>query len=241
GHLWVDRVRVPSLALQRARLGGVGSWIHNMYPGHLVSWLFKEPHRPEDVAIKIPHASRNYAEVHAFNLIHDPVKAEMIAWDMDPGIWQVVEETEIDGEFIVTGTREVSLKRKESIEVIFAPFTNTRLTLKQIEEATPLRERPDIGIGEEGIRFDGNRLRVSVHNLGSRPTPATDLIFVDADGSVVDRQRVPAMEPPLDLQPKVTEVTLSVPQGIDGVLILDSDDQIEEITKRNNRVTIQNE
>ena len=241
GHLWTDRVGVSSLELQRARMGGVGSWRSAIYPGHLVSWRFDEPHRPEDVAIKIPHASRDYAEVEVFNLKHDPVEAQMIAWDMDPGVWQVIEETEFDGEFMVTDTREVSLKRKESIEVSFAPFTNTRLTLERVEEATPLRERPDIGIGEEGIRFDGNRLRVSVHNLGSQPTPETELIFVDTDGSVVDRQRVPAMEPPLDLQPKVTEVTLSVRQGTEGTLILDPDDQIEEITKRNNRFTIENE
>ncbi|MEX1062236.1 MAG: hypothetical protein WEC12_01420, partial [Balneolaceae bacterium] len=240
GHLWTDRVSVPSQDLQRARLGGVGSWRSAILPGHLVSWEFEKPALAEDVAIRFSEAGREQARMEVFNLKKEAVSATMSAWDLAPGVWEITEEIESGNGLERVNERRVELQTMESVDLTFAPFTTTRVTMQLVEEDTPLSERPDIGIGTDDVAFDNSTLTVTVHNLGSEPSPATELIFNDQNGREIARGEVPSLEPPLDLQPKTTLVRLRVPSGTEGELILNPDNTFKEITRRNNAIQISN-
>jgi len=61
----------------------------------------------------------------------------------------------------------------------------------------------------------------------------------DANGVIVNSVRIPAMEAPLDLIPKWTEVKIEVPADFDlshGSLVLDPEQKIKQITRENTRV-----
>lgn len=239
GHLWTDRVSVPSQDLQRARLGGVGSWRSAIYPAHLVSWEFEQPARAEDVAIKFPVAGRDRAEFHAFNLKrNEEVRARMHVWDLDPGLWEVTEQIERDGEWVDVAVRQEELERTRVIEFTFAPVTTTRVVLRQVEDRGTFRNRADLAIGEEEVRRQGNRIHVTVHNIGAAASPQTEIAFLDESGREIDRRRVRALEAPVDLSPRTDRVTLRVPAGTSGRIVVDPDNRIREITRINNELIV---
>ena len=103
GHLWSDRVNVPTDDLQRARLGGVALVRNAIYPGHTVSWRFTAPARATSVAILIPDATRTQFTVIAYNLEKVPVRATMTAWQVEPGQWEVTEGLDANGDDKIDG------------------------------------------------------------------------------------------------------------------------------------------
>ncbi|MEX2586197.1 MAG: LamG-like jellyroll fold domain-containing protein [Balneolaceae bacterium] len=239
GHLWTDRVGVSSSSLQRARMGGLGPVRSGTYAGHLVRWRFNEPARAEDVAIAIREGSLEHAVIEAFNLKrNEAVHAQMEVWDLAPGVWEVTQRTEgPDGE-VTTEQRAVELERMDALDLRFEPMAETTLTLRLVEEYPALQERADLGIGPESVERSGNRINVTVHNLGAVESPDTEIAFIDDQGEEVDRRSVSSIAPPNDLQPKTDRVRLRVPSGTSGYLILDPDEELTEITRYNNRLRI---
>ena len=81
---------------------------------------------------------------------------------------------------------------------------------------------------------------MTAHNIGGSAAPATIAQVEDANGEVIGRADVPALEAPLDLQPKAVEVTIRVtgaPQE-GWRVVLDPDDVIPEITEVNNTAPV---
>ncbi|MDA2927766.1 hypothetical protein MYX78_11155, partial [Acidobacteria bacterium AH-259-G07] len=120
--------------------------------------------------------------------------------------------------------------------------TTTIVELKLKSSVTPLWERPDLAIGREDVRVQGDRVSVRVHSLGSIAAPASRVVLRDPSGQTVSSSRVPALEAPLDLLPKTTEVVLPAPPGTElkgHEVRIDPRDEIEEITNRNNSVVLQ--
>ena len=87
--------------------------------------------------------------------------------------------------------------------------------------------------------MQGRQVRVTVHSLGSVDTPATTVALVDKSGKVLASAPVPALKAPLDLFPKTTTVTLTVPNAASlagGSVVVDPGGTLKEITRMNNRV-----
>jgi hypothetical protein len=115
------------------------------------------------------------------------------------------------------------------------------VTLKLVSKGTPYWERPDLAIGKEDVKVQGNRVRVTVHSLGSVDTPASTVALVDKTGKVLASAPVPALKAPLDLVPKTTTVTLTPPKGASltgGNVVVDPGATLKEITRMNNRVVL---
>ena len=243
-HWWVDRVGFASAELQRSRLGGVALLRNEIYPGQAISWKFVPPATGESVAILVPDVATTALKIVAFNLENVPVKAIMTAWDLDPGIWEVITGMDIDGNDVpdgTTGKRTVELERTRDIEFDFEPKVTTIVQLKLKSKASPLWDRPDLAIGRDDVRVQGNNIRVTVHNLGSVDAPSTSIELHDDAGRTLATASVPAMKAPLDLMPKTTEVTLQAPHGMrltGSRVFIDPEKRLKEITTRNNVVVI---
>ena len=240
GHWWIDRVRVSSTSLQRARLGGVAAWRSSFYPGHVVSWKFGAPADGEDVAILIPKASLDEFTVLAYNTKRDNVEAEMIAWDITPGTWEAVIGTDRNGDDIPDGateTRTVTFERTKSMELTLKPGTATVVHMKLLRGSTPYWDRPDLGISGGDVTVNGNSVSIAVHSLGSVDTPESVIAVVNQKGDVVAESAIPSLKAPVDLLPKTVDVRITVPSGTDldsCLIVLDPENKIEEITKLNN-------
>jgi hypothetical protein len=243
GSLWIDRVGVPYAELQRARLGGVALLRNALYPGHVVSWRFAAPATDQSVAILLPDATPTAFKVIACNVETTAVRATMTGWNVDPGIWEITQGVDTTGRDVadqaLTTTTAV-FERTRAIELLLPPRATTVLTLRLRTPATPYWSRPDLGISREDVFLQGREVRVRVHNLGSVPAQETVVGFRKA-GRIVATAVVPGLEAPVDLQPRTTEVALTLPAGTDpagGVVEIDPEHTLLEITVLNNRVPL---
>ena len=244
GHWWDDRVTVNSKELQRARLGGVALWRSTLYPGHVVSWKFKEPATGESTAILVREATTRHIKIIVFNIENEPVTAYMTAWDIDPGTWEVKTGIDTDGDDLPEQSlqkRRIKLERTGNIELFLQPRKTTIIELTQKKKARPYWKRPDPAIGRDDISISGNSVTVTVHNIGSVDAPALTIALVDKDGKTLTRTKVPAIKAPVDLIPKTTRVKLTpaVRTNLHGAkVVIDPDNKLIEVTERNNQVII---
>jgi hypothetical protein len=113
------------------------------------------------------------------------------------------------------------------------------LELKLVSKGVPYWSRPDLGIGEDDVKIEGNRMKVTVHSLGSVDAPASKVVLRDRAGKVLASAGVPSIKAPLDLFPKTATVSLTLPAGSDwkgGSVTVESGGDVPEITEVNNRV-----
>jgi hypothetical protein len=244
GSLWIDRVGVPTADLQRARLGGVALVRNATFPGHLVAWRFEAPGGARSVALLFPEATPAAFKIVAFNLETVPVTARMTGAAVAPGIWDIVQGIDADGDDAADGTpgrRTARFERGRTLEFILPPRATTILTLRLQTPGTPYWQRPDLGIDPQDVALAGRAVRVRVHSLGSVAAPETRLVLKTFDGAVVASATVPALAAPTDLLPRTIDVVLPLPRGIQlagGFVELDPEDRLEEITKANNRAPL---
>ena len=92
------------------------------------------------------------------------------------------------------------------------------------------------------MQVGGNQIEVRVHSLGSVPAPSSRLVLEDPSGRQVAEAVVPALEAPLDLEPRTVVVALPVPGGtgaLSGYSVRVELAAQEENTKNNNWVVLQ--
>ncbi len=236
-HWWTDRVDVPSVQLQRARLGGVAHARNRIVPGHRIAWRFDDPEDALRTAILVREPASDGFRVVVWNLSNRPVRAAISGGEIRPGQWSVRQGRDADGDDRPDGgePRTVSFGPGEALPVVLAPGANV-LEFALAEAGPALSTRPDVGIGAADLTTDGQSLTVTVHSLGAVASPPGRVVLESARGVVLAEAAFPALPAPDDLRPKVQPVTLSlpatVPAGSRVRLILDGEPQ--EISRQNN-------
>ena len=230
GSVWIDRVTANDAELQRARLGGVALVRNSTYPGQIVSWAFARPDAEEDLAILVPEATPKHVVIDVFNVSQAPVNARMTAWDIEPGVWRVTQ---------ASSTRSVELERTRELDLTFEPHQSTKVEMTLMSAGVPYWSRPDLGIADRDVKFNGTTIDVTVHSLGAVDAPASRVVVRSAGGQTLATAAVPALPAPTDLQPKTAVVHLQLPKGADvsrGSVTIESSARVPEITRRNNIV-----
>ena len=240
GFPWDDGPYISYGRVLEDRLGGVPIARGNQFPRHVISWNFDRPHSAESMAFLVPQPTSSSVRIVAYNLLNDPVTARVVGWDVEPGTWLVTEGIDENGDDVadsVAQTRTVRFERTSEIAFTFPPRKNVIVQMTLQEKGTPYWSRPDLGVGAGDVVVKDGKVHVTVHSLGSVDAPASSVLLVDASGAVVARSAVPALKAPLDFKPKTTVVTLTVPKGraLAGCrVIVDRDEALTEITRRNN-------
>ena len=70
-----------------------------------------------------------------------------------------------------------SLSGAVIVEITFPPHVTTVIELKLVAKGVPYWSRPDLGIGEDDVKVEGNRVKVTVHSLGSVDAPASKVVL----------------------------------------------------------------
>lgn len=243
GHWWSDRVETPSDSLQRTRMGGIALKRNQEAPGNTVSWRFDRPDDALKTAILMPGATPTKFKVVAYNTSDAPVAASLVGWDVKGGTWRVStgEGAGDDDHFAgAPQTREVEFEPTVAVPLAFAPHRTTVATFELVRPSgDDPTQRPDVGIGAHDVYVRGSDVRVTVHGLGSKPSPAGEVRIEDASGKVVTRTALPPIAAPLDLTPKTATVHLRGPTVRDGArvrVVLNGD--VREITQSNNVVPL---
>jgi len=244
GSLWIDRVGVPYAELQRARLGGIALTRGATYPGHTVGWRFAAPATAESVAILMPDATATGFKVIAYNLETIAVHATMTGWNIDPGVWEITQGLDTNDDDTADQaleTRTALFERSRSVELTLPPRATSVLTFKLKTAGTPYWSRPDLGIDPEDVSVQGREVRVTVHSLGSVPSPESVVGLRNKTGRVIVSAKLAMLPAPVDLLPRTTTVTLKLPQGVkasDCTVEINPRRDFEEITTWNNAVTV---
>ncbi|MDB5722457.1 MAG: hypothetical protein JWP15_3075, partial [Alphaproteobacteria bacterium] len=244
GHWWSDRVEQPNEILQRERLGGIALRRNQTWPGNAVSWRFDDPDGAEQVAILVPGATPDHVRIIAYNIGDRPQHARMTGWDVSAGQWRITSGIDSDGDDKADApltTRTVAFERSASVDVDFTPHRTTVIELALAQPGLKVEQRPDLGIGADDVTLKGRQMQVVVHSLGAAATPAAVVRVEDQQGRLIGSAPLPSLPPPLDLQPKLATVRLSLPAGFRAagarVVVAPAGD-IAEITKLNNAVVL---
>ncbi len=136
-------------------------------------------------------------------------------------------------------TRTEDFERSRSLEITFAPRTNSVVELKLVSKGVPYWSRPDLGIDADDVKVDGNHMKVTVHSLGAIDSPAAKVVLRDKTGKVIATGKAGPLKAPADLVPKTEVVQLALPANADwkgGTVTLEMSGTLPEITQMNNRV-----
>ncbi len=243
GSLWSDRVYAANRELQRSRLGGVALVRGAIHSGHSVSWRFKAPAKDESAAILVQKATPSELKIIAFALDAKPVNVTMTAWGIEPGVWEIVQGIDTNGDEkadTVLSKRTVALERSKSIDLTFDPRKTTILTMQLLSKSTPYAQRPDLGISKEDIVLKENMIHVRVHSLGSVTAPATKVALLE-NGKTIAIAPVPELQAPNDLLPKFADILLPVPPSAHlqkCSVQVDPEKKLNEITFMNNTIDL---
>src|ERR1035437_5629470 len=193
GSLWIDRVTdsagpmFVNTELQRARFGGVALIRNHIYPGNAVSWRFVAPAKADSIGILIPEATTEHLKIIVYNLDAVPVKAQITGWEVDPGQWEITQGVQTSKDAELTGAKKWTseFERSRSLDLTFAPRTTTVIEMNLVSKGVPYWSRPDLGISADDVKVEGNRMRVTVHSLGSVDAPASKVVLRDRTGKLL--------------------------------------------------------
>lgn len=241
GQLWVDRGVLDIGVMQEHRIGGIGHERFALYPRHYIRWQFA-PGKEEQVAILVTYADVSKLRISAWNMTDDVIIATLICEGILPGQWRIRQGSgSVIGDMgTIRRDETVILERFMGQEVNFTPGEYTVLELDLLDQGKPYWERPDLAIDAEDVIISDSCIRIRVHNIGAVASEITTLVLKAPDGTVLRSSNIPPLPAPVDLYPKVVEVSLWT-RGLqlDSCTIeIDPEGKLEEITRENNCVAL---
>lgn len=241
GQLWVDRGVIDIGVIQEHRIGGIGHERFSLYPRHFIRWQFA-PGEEERVAILVTHADTTKLRISAWNMTDTEISAGLICEHILPGWWRVRQGSgkAIGSMVEVRRNETILMERFMKQEFVFVPGVYTLLELDLKELGTAYWERPDLAIDREDVLVGDDCIRIRVHNIGAAASELTTVVLKAPDGLVLRSSQIPPLPAPVDLYPKVVEVSLwTRGLSLEGCSIeIDPDGKLEEITRENNRITL---
>jgi hypothetical protein len=239
---YTDRVRWAGERLLCRTFLGETTAQKSHVPGNWISW---EGGGTEFAGLVVDK-ERDHLKVLCYSFADAAREMKMRVWRPPHGRYHVAVGIDRDNDWTadeIISERERELARFDAIEWSAQPATQYVIELRLIEELDDITSRPDLAMDPWDVRFADGAVTVTVHNIGGAATPASVAQVLDAAGSVVGEAEAPALEAPLDLQPRTAEVRIAVagePQ--DGWRVsLDPTNAIAEITEVNNTMPISTE
>jgi len=230
------QIQFPHRTLQRGRLGGVAYYPRMLYPGHAVSWDGGN----SSLAALVVAAGSSSLKISTFNLAKSLLDVNLRVWDLDNGVYTVVEGTDVLGQGqidVETTRRTLTLWRGASIALSLRPQKTTVVEIKQMKKGAPLGEVPDLAAGELTYDRSADRGTLVVHNLGAAAAPSFTLQVENEKRFVLLKKQINGLPAPLDLTPKRQRIEFSgLRPGASRVLMfrIDPEGKIEEATRENN-------
>jgi hypothetical protein len=180
--------------------------------------------------------------VALFNFRNKPFTGRLRLWQLDHGRYQVRQgrDADDDGQIDTADAgMEQSLRRHDAIEVMLSPRCVTVVEIRQVQKLDDLLVRADLALSPALVELDGQTVRGTAHNIGSRTAEAVIAVFDDR-GHEVLRQRLGDIDAPVDLFPRRLSFELPLPKPARSgwTVRLDPDDTVPEILETNNSVAL---
>jgi len=189
-----------------------------------------------EFAAMVERADHSGLRVRLYNMSRDERAGGVVPWALPVGAEYRCR----------AGTQEQTMMLRslgQEIPVTLPGRTEVVLEVTRTTGTSKQRLVSDLSLSSADVRFvpEYHRLDVTVHNIGAAAARKIVVILMEG-GREVGRQVIPNIEAPVDLDPKVVrigfEFTPAKPRHAFTVVI-DPDGKIEELTDRNNRVTVE--
>ncbi len=215
-----DRVILPTLALQKTRLGGIA-------PLHAVSW----EGTGAAIAATVDESSRSHLVARVFNISSAGRRVTMRVWKLDPGRYEIKTGDE---------SRIEVLRRHDAVLLDLHGNLEVTISIRLIEPLAPLASLPDLAIAAEEIR-DRFGLEVPVHNIGGVESGRFRVTVRTPEGYLAGEQTHESLAAPLDLHPRVKLVRFPGLKLRHGFRVsVEPVVAVPEISKDNNEARVYN-
>ncbi len=234
-----DRVSWPGMgtALRvMTAFGGAGHYLQVSYRG-----LGRE------FAAVVQEASGSYLRVVLYNMSGQDKQAAIVPWILQTGAEYVFRagpsrDPETGGEKLPEQAVVRIANSGQDVSFLLPARTPFVVELERKAGVAQRGLTPDVALSAEDMFFNPpyRRVEVTVHNIGSEPARDV-LVVLLSEGQEIGRVRIPHIAAPLDLDPKTVRVSFAVqPTGQKRrfTVRLDPEGAIQEITKRNNEVSV---
>jgi hypothetical protein len=178
-----------------------------------------------------------------YSFAAEPRELTLRPWRLPHGRYQVrigIDDNGDDQPDSAIQERAMVLARYDAVTFTAQPGCVYVLDLELSEKLEDMTRRPDLGLDPWDVRVEGNAVLVTVHNIGGSPSPTTMVRIEDAGGTVLAEAALPAIDAPLDLQPRTATVKLALPDPLPpgARVTIDPDAAVSEITEANNTVPV---
>ena len=245
--LFTDRVSLPgSGILFEMMTGGVGNPTY--YPLHGVTWENTE----NQIAALVEKNEKHLLALQVYSFFAEDRETFIRPWRLEPGRYTLkVDEITEDQRAPDFVDQEINLlEQGQRLSVVLPANCLVRIELAQVEAAPkPSDPLPDLALGPDAIRVlepplktgQPNRLRISVHNIGSASTEDFSIGLYDG-GRQVASLGFGGIQAPLDLEPKISFMDTEWIPLKSGTAVLevraDNADSIREICEANNSFSV---
>ena len=206
---------------------------------HAVSWSGLGT----DYAAFVEGAGPEQFRARLYNFSPAPLEGAARFWQLGHGRYRVRQGPDLDddghiddqidsaGDMII---REMVIRRGDPVPVGLQPG-GTVIDIECIQALPPLSTRPDLALSPLDITTTDGVLTGFVHNIGRQPARAV-VTLTPAGGGVPRTVDLGVIESPDDLIPRRLEFHFRnlTSSDLDGVLQVDQQEMIEEITEQNN-------
>lgn len=233
-EVFTDRVFLNVQPVAQPMLGGY-TVRNKLWPAYAVSY----DNLGKDFAALVLKQGKDQLKVAMINLRDKPREGAFRVWQLAHGKYELKTGPDLndDGELdSVESTRTLELARMDAVPVSLPPRKLMIYELKQLEKLDDLYTRADLALSEADVVRSGNKLSVTVHNIGGKTAKNIEVAALDASGKVLAKTEIASLDAPLDLMPKVASVEL--PAAGAAKIAIDPGNAIPEITLLNNAVEV---
>jgi hypothetical protein len=223
------------------------------YPFYAVTWK-KLDRRCLPVVL---HASSEQVELLVWNSSMESQSAEAQFWRLSPGQYECVQGLDKDNDWQMDNrkmTQTLTIQeRPSSCRMVLPGRSATIVRVEQSKGTTKSLNwtRPDLALAREEIKAALNpvtgdvEFTVPVHNIGNREARSISVEMVTGNGKnerILAPKKIPVLEAPLDLDPRVAVVVLKTPAvlvaGKSVTIAVDAQNRIDEINEANNSIVM---
>ncbi len=196
-----------------------------------------------DYAALVTSATASHLKVLLCNISDMPIKGQATIWRLEHGEYDLSFGPDADGNDQIDNPEKQEKReivRGDRLDLALPAKAVYILELKQTRKLDDLSTRPDLALSPLDLRRDGGKVFAKVHNIGGGDAAQVVVALIGAGGKEIKRQTLPALAAPLDLMPKMIEVSFDgLPDNAKGwSIVVDPDHQVSEIYEGNNRLAI---
>ncbi len=243
-----DRMVVPgSQDLLFACTGGSAQTLHHGLPFHAVTY----EDTTKDFAALVRKHGNTDLQLWMYSFLPEEREVGIRLWRLDVGgKYELKFGPDMDEDWQMDhlgGSKEFLLEHRGDAVRFILPARELQLVeVRQIEPAANhAKHLPDLGVSDEDVFWlDEGEVAVRVHNIGGADAENIRVRLLAVNGGTEERigdALISHLGAPLLLDPQTK--LLSFPVGPDMrmralVVVVDPDDEIYEITERNNRIML---